>query len=158
MLRPLAVEADVAARWAATVERITRDHLLEPYRRDYLEGVRYAEFNRTLVQVMELLQVPGIGPVLDLAGRVVRVPIRLASEAVRRLCGTGPRRQDAPRAAWSCTRRSRPGSTALKAEAQALANAETHPSWAEIARQLDDETFRLALLGRLRRGLRRLAP
>ena len=46
VLRPLAVEADVAARWAATVERITRDHLLEPYRRDYLEGVRYAEFNR----------------------------------------------------------------------------------------------------------------
>ncbi|MBV8076574.1 MAG: 50S ribosome-binding GTPase, partial [Planctomycetaceae bacterium] len=88
VLRPLVSEADVAARWASAVERITRDRLIEPYRRDYLEGIRHAEFNRALVHVMGLLQVPYIGPVLDLIGRAIRFPVRLASDTFRRLSGT----------------------------------------------------------------------
>ncbi|HMB08268.1 MAG TPA: GTPase domain-containing protein [Isosphaeraceae bacterium] len=151
-LRPLADEADRAARWADRVGRITAEHVLEPYRRDYLEGVRYGEFNRTLVHVMGLLQVPWIGPVVDLAGKVVRAPVRLATGLVRRLARA---REEAPKlppeqevlgeavATWLA---------ALKAEAQALAGAEPHPAWAEIVRRFDDETFRRDLLARFDDG------
>jgi hypothetical protein len=141
VLRPLAAEADVAALWGRTVERITGERILEPYRRDYLEGVRYGEFNRALVLLMGLLQVPWVGPVLDLAGRVIRAPIRLAAAGLRRLAGPsgGPARPPAEHEvlataipAWLA---------ALRAEAQAHVSAEAHAAWADIARRLGDDSF-----------------
>jgi hypothetical protein len=151
-LRPLADEAERAARWAGTVERITAEHVLEPYRRDYLEGVRYGEFNRTLVHVMGLLQVPWVGPVVDLAGKVVRTPIRLATGLVRRLAGAGEKTPKLPPEQQVLREAVETWLAALKAEAQALAGAEPQPAWAEIVRRLDGEAFRRDLLGRFEDG------
>jgi hypothetical protein len=148
LLRPLAEEAECAARWAAAVDRITRYHLLEPYRRDYLEGVRYGEFNRTLVRVMELIQVPRIGPAIDLAGRVVRIPVRLASAAVRRLSGRSEGDAPVPPEEAVLGLAAREWLDELKAEAQAGADAGAHPAWAEVARTLGDDAFRRDLLDR----------
>jgi hypothetical protein len=151
-LRPLADEAERAAQWTRAVDRITTEHVLEPYRRDYLEGVQYGEFNRTLVHVMGLLQVPWVGPLVDLAGKAVRTPIQLATGLVRRLSGA---REKAPRvppeqevlrnavATWLA---------ALKAEAQAMSGAEPNPAWAELVRRLDEEGFRSELLVRFEDG------
>ena len=145
VLRPLVSEADVAARWASAVERITRDRLIEPYRRDYLEGIRHAEFNRALVHVMGLLQVPYIGPVLDLIGRAIRFPVRLASDTFRRLSGTPAPSETSPPEEQVVHEAIESWLAALKAEAQAMADADTHAAWSQIARRLDDDAFRLLL-------------
>jgi hypothetical protein len=101
---------------------------------------------------MGLLQVPWVGPLVDLAGKVVRTPIRLATSLVRRLAGAAektprlPPEQAVLRAAvdtWLA---------ALKAEAQARAGADPQPAWAEIVRRLDGEGFRSDLAARFEDG------
>jgi hypothetical protein len=154
-LRPLADEAERAARWARTVERATSEHVLEPYRRDYLEGVRYGEFNRTLVHVMGLLQVPWVGPLVDLAGKVVRTPIRLATGLVRRLAGGGEKAPELPPEHEVLREAVGTWLAALKAEAQVLAGAEPSPAWAEVVHRLEGEGFRSDLLGRFEDGFQR---
>ena len=151
-LRPLSDEADRATRWAKTVDRLTAEHVLEPYRRDYLEGARYGEFNRTLVHVMRLLQVPWVGPFLDLARRIVRAPVRLAAGLARRLAK--PRDKAPPPPPEEQVLREAAGAwlAALKAEAQARAGTEPNPAWNELARTLDGDGFRDNLLARFDDG------
>lgn len=145
LVRPLVEEAGLCARWDETVARVTQETVLEPYRRDYLDGLRYADFNRALAQLMQLLQVPGIGPALDVAGHVVRWPGRMLARA---LGGLGQRRgtssEQAPERAV-LERAIERWLTALKAEAEALATTAPHPVWDRIIRALDDEAAQRSL-------------
>ena len=152
LVRPLADEAELAARWAGIVDRMTHDQVLEPYRREYLEGVSYGEFNRALVHLSGLLQVPGIGPLMDLLGKAVRLPFRLAVGLFRRLQQpSGARSAAVPErevlneafARWLA---------ALKAEAQALAATDPRPAWTDLARRLDGADTRQALFDRFEAG------
>jgi hypothetical protein len=154
VLRPLEEEVGLAERWAKVVERTTRDRVLEPYRLDYLDGALFGEFNRTLVTVMRLLQVPWVGPFLEVTGRVVRAPFRLATAAVRRLAGWGDRAASAPPEQTVLAEAVANWLAALKAEAQALADADGHAAWVEVVRRLDGDEFRGPLLARFEEAFR----
>jgi hypothetical protein len=150
VLGPLAHEASLADGWARTVERAARERILAPYRRDYLEGVRYGEFNRTLVHLMELLQIPWVGPLVELSGQVVRAPVRLAQRGLRRVLRTPS--GDAPRPPEQTVLRDAVLGwlTAVKAEAQAQASARSEDhhreAWRPIVERLDSEAFTTELL------------
>jgi hypothetical protein len=148
LLRPLASEVGAAADWKAFVDRTTRALILEPHRRDYLEGVSYGEFNRTLVHVMELLKVPWIGTVLELAGKVVKTPFRLASAAARRLAGMASADSQRPAEEEILRQGIASWMAALRAEAQLRAAAGGHAAWADITRELDAPKVRDAFLER----------
>lgn len=146
ILKPLSDEASVAQEWGRTVERLARELIVEPYRSNYLEGVRYGEFNRTLLHLMELLRVPWIGPVLEATGHLMRTPLRLAVRGVRRLVGRpepaarqAPEQEvlDAAIGGWLA---------AIKSQAQLAARAQSAPDgWDGVVRALDDPRFRQEL-------------
>jgi hypothetical protein len=141
VLRPLTVEVEMAAAWEGAVERLTHQHLLERYRNEYMEGERYGEFNQTLVRLMALLEIPGVGPLIRLLSTVVRAPVRLASNALQNLWGGRAPQSTLPPehevlegliAQWLA---------ALRAEAQLLASTAAHPGWEDLARRLDSLDF-----------------
>ncbi|MDR3636790.1 MAG: 50S ribosome-binding GTPase [Isosphaeraceae bacterium] len=145
LVRPLAEEADLAARWGEIAARTTRETVLEPYRRDYLEGLNYGDFNRALAELMQLLQVPGIGPALDFAGRIVRWPGRMLARAFGGLAKAGSGNGSPPSERSVLERAIDRWLVALKAEAELLAGSAAHPGWNEIIRVLDDGGFRAAV-------------
>ncbi|HSF31291.1 MAG TPA: hypothetical protein VLK82_12585 [Candidatus Tectomicrobia bacterium] len=147
VLRPLVAEVEMAAAWGNLVERLARDELLQRYQREYLDGEWYGEFNQTLVRLMDLLEVPGIGPFIRLLSTAVRTPFRLASGVLRRLFGAGkvpssrlPEQQvlDQLMQHWLAI---------LKSEAQSLASAAAHPAWAEVVHRLEKPEFFQQLTG-----------
>lgn len=151
ILRPLAAEAGVADEWAGTVERLAEERILVPYRTEYLEGVRYEEFNKAFVKVVDLLQVPGVGPVVVVVGRLVRAPMRWLGGWVGKVLGTtaevpkeAPEEEVLRKALGSWL-------GAVKAEAQARAAASPQSSWAEIAREIEAPRFREGLFARFDR-------
>lgn len=143
VFRPLERESEAAAVWEQTVTKITQAEFLDRYRSEYLHSQRYGEFNQALIYLMELLEVPWIGPVMKLLRSVVRVPFRLVTGLVSRLWW----RVDTPAAtrppehevmtqlfdAWL---------PALKSEAQTQASTQLHPAWTDIVRGLEDRAFR----------------
>jgi hypothetical protein len=145
-LRPLRDQARDAAEWSAAVEAVTRRTLMEGYAREYLGGSSYGEFNRTLVRLMDLMQVPGIGPVIKLAGDVVRMPFKWATGLLRRL-RTGSSEAAPSRAPeeevltrlienrWLPELKSAAQTAALRPDARG------RPEWAELARRLDSREF-----------------
>jgi len=151
-LSPMAEELKSYSQWETLVRRLTRDVIVAPYQRDYLDGVRYQELNRTLLHLMELLQVPGIGPLLDLTGRVVRIPWRLAGRGVARLLG-GPSTATKRQPEKGLLMEAIPSwVSAIKAEVQVLARAEPCSVWSEIVAAFDQERFRADLTGRFERA------
>jgi hypothetical protein len=147
VLQPLEEELTLAGRWAGVVDRITRERVLEPYRREYLDGARFGEFNRTLVAVLQLLQVPFIGPLVELLGKVVRAPFRLAIAVFRRLSGQRGRASGPPPEHEVLTETVDNWLVALKAEAQALASEAPNPAWLELVGRLDGGDFRARIMG-----------
>ena len=141
VLRPLAAEVEMANAWERMVERITQQELLERYRSEYLEGERYGEFNQTLVRLMDLLEIPGVGPVLRMLSTAVRMPFRLAGEALRSLWGGARARPEQTPEHEVLDRLIQHWLAALRSEAQLLASTASHPAWDEIARQLDSLDF-----------------
>jgi hypothetical protein len=137
VLRPLVAEVEMADAWERMVERITQQELLERYRSEYLEGERYGEFNQTLVRLMDLLEIPGVGPVLRLLSTAVRMPFRIASGALRSLWGGGRARPTQTPEHEVLDRLIRHWLAALRAEAQLLASAASHPAWGDLVRRLD---------------------
>jgi hypothetical protein len=136
-LRPLVAEVEVATAWAHMVERLTQRELLDRYRREYLDGERYGEFNQTLVRLMDLLEIPGVGPLLRLLSTAVRTPFRLASGVVRRLLGGVKGQATQPPEQEVLDRLIRRWLAALRSEAQLLASTASHPGWGDLARRLD---------------------
>ncbi|WP_406696024.1 hypothetical protein V5E97_34010 [Singulisphaera sp. Ch08] len=145
-LGPLTHEVSASAAWQATIHRLTRESILDPYRQDYLEGVRYGELNRTLLHLMELLQVPLIGPILELTGRVVRMPVKLAGRGFRSLLGHRTNEPKPPPEQEILQDLIPHWLAAIKAEAQVLARSENREEWTAIVLELESERFRTELL------------
>ena len=148
VLRLLSAEVEVASAWESTVRRIIQTECLEPYYNQYLHGQRYGEFNHTLIQVMELLEVPWIGPLSKRLSAVLRLPFRLAHGLFQRLLGgahvVSQRAPEQELMAELVTR----SLAALKAEAQTLADTATHPAWTEVVRGLDSHAWHTQMVNR----------
>lgn len=144
----LRLETQVAERWRAVVERVTRGELIEGYREEYLSGKRYPDFDRALVEMVRMLQVPGIGKVLGGIGQVARMPMRWIKRQVNDLVA-GPTAKgggDGPPEERVLARRFKAWLSALRSEAQALSRADGHPSWDEIAAAVDGDAFQGAVV------------
>lgn len=145
IFRPLAAEVDEADRWGRAVDRLASDEFLRRYRHDYLDGKGYGEFNRTLVRLMELLQLPHIGPAIAKLGEAVRTPFNLARAAINHVwnrfgvakpkaAAKSPEHEILDRLleTWFAE---------LKASAQALAAESGNPGWARTMARLDSQEF-----------------
>ena len=143
VFRPLERESEAAAVWEQTVIKVTQAEFFDRYRSEYLHSQRYGEFNQALIYLMELLEVPWIGPVMNMLRSVVRVPFRLVTSLVSRLlwrsdtaAATRPPEHEVVTQlfdAWL---------PALKAEAQTQASTQLHPAWTDIVQGLEDRKFR----------------
>lgn len=141
VLRPLVAEVEMAKAWDHMVERITQQALLERYRREYLDGERYEEFNQTLVHLMDLLEMPGVGPLLRLLGQVVRTPFRIARGALRSILGAGRGQLTQPVEHEVLERLIQQWLATLRSEAQLLASTVSHPAWRDLVQRLDSLDF-----------------
>ncbi len=151
VLNPLLEEAGAAAAWSQIVDRVTHDRIHEPYRRDYLEGMHYEEFNRTIMHLVELLRIPFVGPLVEVAGQLVRIPVRLIGLGIRKLMKLPA--ANAHRISEEEVLRGvvDPWLLALASEAQAQAVKQSHPSWNSIVARLDDPGFRAGVRDRFER-------
>ncbi len=142
LLAPVAEEAELSAEWRRIVDRVTREEFLERYRRDYLEGERYGEFNETLVRLMDRLEVPGVGELVKSLRDVVRIPLRALTSLVRRVVtrDDGVQPNVSPEHEVVATRFDA-WIAALVSEAQQLATSGEHPRFARIAERLSDGPF-----------------
>jgi hypothetical protein len=140
-LRPLVAEVEMANAWEHIVERITQQEILERYRSEYLDGERYGEFNQTLVRLMDLLEVPGIGPLLRLLSAVVQTPFRLARGALQSILGGSRAQTTQPPEHEILDQLIQRWLAALRSEAQLLASAASHPGWGDLLRRLDSREF-----------------
>jgi hypothetical protein len=141
VLRPLVAEVEMANAWEHMVERLTQRELLERYRSEYLDGERYGEFDQTLIRLMDLLEIPGVGPLLRLLSTAVRTPFRLASSVLRSFLGGVKGQPTQPPEQEVLNRLIQHWLAALQSEAQLLASTGSHPGWAELVRRLDSLDF-----------------
>lgn len=94
LLAPLAREADAARAWQLELDKRAAQDLYARYRNEYLGGVKYSEYNQTLVRLLELMDFPGIGPVLRGTRKLIALPWQLVRTAVAKIWGS----EDKPRA------------------------------------------------------------
>jgi hypothetical protein len=142
---PLEVEFTTRDAWHQAV-RLACDRFLEAYRRDYLDDPqRYDSFRRATVELLRLLEIPGVSAPLAHVRQVVSWP-------VRKLFGLG---QD-----WYARRRGTPvrvGEAGLLesltealllelrtvAAREAEAGGTTAPVWSALRRRLDEQSAEL---------------
>ncbi|HEB94913.1 MAG TPA: hypothetical protein ENI96_00610 [Sedimenticola thiotaurini] len=90
---PVRNELDAADQWRQQVEEAVTA-ALQIYRRDYLEDTRCSDaLQRAMVQLLELLEIPGLAAALVRARRLVTWPANRIRELVRtrrRQAGGGP--------------------------------------------------------------------
>jgi len=141
ILEPLRKEIEAANAYAALVDNVTRDEFLVRYRRDYLDGEKYEEFNAALVRLMELLDVPGIGPIVKLLSEMARVPLRLAKGLLSNLFSGGKSAPVVPAEKEAIGSLFEAWLSALKAHAQLLATRNPHPAWHQVAKSIDSPAF-----------------
>jgi hypothetical protein len=145
LLAPLKAELSVTEYWHAIVERATRQEFHDRYRRDYLEGEQYVDFNQTLVKLLDLLEVPGIGPIISTISKGLRALstaiVGTAASALRAVFRAKPAPQvRAPERDvvvacfehWLGT---------LRNEAQVQADRGQHAAWSKIASRLGSYDF-----------------
>ena len=141
-LAPLWADLAISQRWAELVDRVARERFFETYRREYLEGEQYVDFNQTMVKLMDELEVPWIGPIISGVSKGLKSASRYVfgavAKGVKHLMNWGD--SDAPRSGpemeivgeafdeWFTT---------LRGEAQALAQSDPDPAWRGIAGGLD---------------------
>jgi hypothetical protein len=147
VLQVLTAEVEVAATWERIVTRLTDTECVERYRSNYLHDQRYSEFNQTLLQVMALLEVPGIGPVVRRLREMVRLPWRFVMGWLKQGWGYLPasagNRLPEAEVLMALVESAL---AAIKAEAQALAHTAPHPAWDELARGLEDHGWSTQVL------------
>jgi hypothetical protein len=137
VLRPLAAEVEMADAWEHMVKRITQQEILERYRREYLDAERYGEFNQTLVRLMDLLEIPGIGPLLRLLSAAVRMPFRLARGALHSIWGGSRAQPTQPPEHEILDQLIQRWLRTLRSEAQLLVSTASHPAWSDLVCRLD---------------------
>ncbi len=153
LLAPLKAEVAVAEYWHWLVDRTTRSEFYDRYRRDYLEGERYVDFNQTLVKLLDMLEVPGIGPIIATVTRGLRslstLIVGAAAGLLRGLFSRkSPRESRMPErdVVVACFGQ---WLESLRNEAQVQADRGEHQAWPVIARQLADEEFIVGFTTRL---------
>ncbi|GIW89520.1 MAG: hypothetical protein KatS3mg108_3844 [Isosphaeraceae bacterium] len=144
ILAPLHAALTRHRDWESRVASLTRSAFLDPYRRDYLDGERYVEFNQALVKVLDLLEVPGIGPIVSGVSRGLRSASRWVFATVARgvqglfgIRSTARRGPELDAIAHAFER----WIEALRGEAQSLAAQSTDPAWPAIVRTLASPSF-----------------
>ncbi len=145
LLAPLKAEVSVTEYWHWMVDRTTRTEFHERYRRDYLDGETYVDFNQTLVKLLDLLEVPGIGPIISAVSKGLRAVssaiVGTAASALRSFFRVKPAAEiRAPErdVVVACFEH---WLEALKTEAQVQADRGQHEAWGRIARQLGSYDF-----------------
>ena len=141
-LAPLWADLALAQRWGELVDRLARERFFEAYRREYLDGEQYVDFNQTMVKLMDELEVPWIGPIisgvskgLKSASRFVFGSVAWGFKQVFNWGGTsaprtGPEQEIVGEAFddWYTT---------LRGELQAMAQSDPNSAWRGIASGLD---------------------
>jgi hypothetical protein len=90
-LQPVRLEHDAAAQWRKAVDDTVSD-AVDSYRKQYLEHSRHdGTFNRAMVQLLELLEIPALARPLASARRLLTWPFR---KLFARKAGTGNSRLD----------------------------------------------------------------
>lgn len=145
LLAPLEAEVSVTEYWHDIVERTTRREFYDRYRRDYLEGEKYVDFNQTLVKLLDLLEVPGIGPIISAISKGLRsvstAIVSTAATALRSFFRVKPAPEiRAPErdVVVACFEH---WLETLKNEAQVQADRGRHAAWGRIALQLGSYDF-----------------
>jgi hypothetical protein len=141
-LAPLHADVAAARRWRDAVDRAAREDFYDRHRRDYLDGEKYADFNHTLVKLMDLLELPGVGPVIAAVSKGIRSASRLVLgslvKGVKRILPGGRARRARPGPELEAVAEAFEATlTRLRGDAQALAQAEPDPRWAEVVAGLD---------------------
>jgi hypothetical protein len=145
LLVPLKAEVSAGEHWNRIVERATQAEFYDRYRRDYLDGEKYVDFNQTLIKLLDLLEVPGIGPIISAISKGLRAVsnaiVGAAAAAFRGFFQAKPASQDrAPESdtVIACVEH---WIETLKNEAQVQADRDQHPAWKDLARQIGSHQF-----------------
>jgi hypothetical protein len=144
-LAPLWSEVAQAKRWQEIVDRLTRTEFLDRYRAGYLDGEKYVDFNQTLVKLMDLLEIPGIGPLISGVSKGLKAVSRFVIQTVARgfrsvfsrWAARAPRGPELDVVALAFEQ----WIEALRAEAQALCERENHSAWPQIQERLASAEF-----------------
>jgi hypothetical protein len=144
-LAPLWAEQAQARRWHEIVNRHAQTDFYERYRRQYLDAEKYVDFNQTLVKLMDLLEIPGVGAAIAGVSKGIKAVSRFVvgsvARGIRRLVTRGdepPRKGPELEVVAGAFEQ---WIDALKAEAQGLAGRERDPHWGEIEQQLSSPEF-----------------
>jgi hypothetical protein len=140
LLAPLTAEVRVAETWASLVTRTAEREIFERYRRDYLNGTRYGDFNLAILKLLNLLEIPGVGKVLAGAAALLRQPFAWVLRGVKGLLSSRKAQPKPPEEEVVFEAYER-WLDCLKAEVQQLRERERHPAWQHLAQLLDRQTF-----------------
>jgi hypothetical protein len=141
VLQPLVDEIETERIWEREVKRLAHKVLLDRYRHEYLEGERYGEFNQLLIRLMDLLEIPGIGPLLKHTKQLVRIPFGMAKRFVTSLLGSRSTASKRPPEQEVLEGLLQDWLKELKSWAQTQAIPGSHPVWAEIVHQLESHAL-----------------
>ena len=99
LLEPLHDEVKAAERWRRTVDDASND-FYERYKREYIDGEHYGEFNKAILELMALLEIPYIGQVISMIAKTIKNASRYAfkwiGEGVRLLLKMEKRQPEKP--------------------------------------------------------------
>ncbi len=112
-------------------QRLVQDGQIEfdaRYRREYLQGERLHRFDESLVRLLELLELPGVGKVLGTALWVVRMPYRL----LKGLFNKAMRRPEGPSLPEQPVLEGALGGWLDMLRKEAAGRAATHPVWTHL--------------------------
>lgn len=141
LLRPLAEEIDLAATWRRDVTHARDRELLAAYRRSYLDGEAYDEFNLAVARFLDQLELPGPGRIVARAASLARRPMRAVLSGVRGAFGSrsgGPSGSGERAAVDDAVARFL---AATRARAQSLAQDDDRPRWSALSDALSDPGF-----------------
>jgi len=141
LLRPLADEIDLAARWRREVTHARDRELLGAYRRSYLDGEAYDEFNLAVARFLDALELPGPGRIVSRAAALARKPMRAVMAGVRGAFGSGSSRRTDGGEREAIDDAVGRFLAATRARAQSLSQDEEHPRWSALSAALAGSGF-----------------
>lgn len=148
ILAPLYQEVNVARRWREEVNRITEREFYDRYRRDYLEGQEYSDFNIAFLKALDYLEIPGVGRVLAGAAQFFRGVTKFVWNVIRSPFSDDKEEQAPPEqqvlkdsfASWL---------NSLLRFTQEQAQQTRHPEWVRLAQQMGEASFQNELAMKL---------
>ena len=69
---PLQEEADIGHSWVKEVNHATQQEFYERYKKEYLDGQLYSDFNLAFLKALDYLEVPGVGTMLSMATQFLK--------------------------------------------------------------------------------------